>query len=53
MRQIEEKASERGGSVRVLGPKRGLFGSYLSHFEAGNPESSSLTDIVSHCKSAF
>ena len=25
MRQIEEKASERGVSVRVSGPKRGLF----------------------------
>ena len=25
MRQIEEKASERGGSVRVSGPKRGFF----------------------------
>ena len=25
MRQIEEKASERGGSVRVSGPERGLF----------------------------
>ena len=53
MRQIEGKASERGVSVRVSRPKRGLFGSYLSHFEAGNPESRSLTDVVSHCKSAF
>ena len=25
MRQIEEKASERGGSVHVSGPERGLF----------------------------
>ena len=25
MRQIEEKASERGVSVRVSGPERGLF----------------------------
>ena len=53
MRQIEEKASERGASVRVSRLERGLFGCFLSHFEAGNPESSSLTDVVSHCKSAF
>ena len=32
MRQIEEKALERGVSVRVSRPKRGLFGCFLTLF---------------------
>ena len=53
MRQIEEKASERGGQNVFRGLIEACFCGYLSHFEAGNPESSSLTGSVSHCKSSF
>lgn len=33
--------------------KEAFGGCFLSHFEDGNPECRSLTDVVSHCDTAF